>query len=95
MSFKMKRMFNVTMTGDNGLAMGTQQIEAEVIYTITLIQVIDEGTAHATINASVNGQTSTQADVFQFPYAMNGTGLFAQAETAILASEKYAGGIVI
>jgi hypothetical protein len=31
------------MTGDNGLAMGTQQIEAEVIYTITLIQVIDEG----------------------------------------------------
>ena len=46
MSFKMKRMFNVTMTGDNGLAMGTQQVEAEVIYTITLIQVIDEGTAH-------------------------------------------------
>lgn len=57
MSFKMTKTFNATMTGDNGLAMGTQQIEAEVIYTITLIQVIDEGTAHATINASVNGQT--------------------------------------
>ncbi|PHZ92133.1 hypothetical protein CS912_22990 [Klebsiella variicola] len=95
MSFKMTKTFNATMTGDNGLAMGIQQIEAEVIYTITLIQVIDEGTAHATINASVNGQTPTQADVFQFPYTMNGTGLFAQAETAILASEKYAGGIVI
>ena len=57
--------------------------------------MIDEGTAHATINASVNGQTPTQADVFQFPYSMNGTGLFEQAESAILASEKYAGGIVI
>ena len=95
MSFKMTKTFNATMTGDNGLAMGTQQIEADVIYTITLIQVIDEGTAHATINASVNGHTPTQADVFQFPYSMNGTGLFEQAESAILASEKYAGAVAV
>lgn len=95
MSFKMTKTFNATMTGDNGLAMGTQQIEAEVIYTITLIQVIDEGTAHATINASVNGQAPTQTDVFQFPYSMNGTGLFEQAEVAILASEKYVGAVSV
>ncbi|MEA5435247.1 hypothetical protein [Klebsiella variicola] len=95
MPFKMTKTFNATMTSDNGLAMGTQQIEAEVVYTITLIQVVDEGTAHATISASVNGQTPTQADVFQFPYSMDGTGLFEQAEVAILASEKYAGAVAV
>lgn len=95
MSFKITKTLNATMTGDDGIPLGSQQIEAEVIYTISLIQIVDEGTAHATINASVNGQTPTQADVFQFPYSMNGNGLFAQAQTVILASEKYAGAVSV
>ncbi|WP_374733085.1 hypothetical protein [Klebsiella variicola] len=95
MSFKMKKTLNATLTGDNGLSMGSQLVEVDVVYTIVLIQVINDGIAHATINASVNGQSQTQADIFQFPYSMNGTGLFEQAEVAILASEKYVGAVSV
>lgn len=95
MSFKMTKTFDATMTSDGGLIVGTQQIEAEVVYTVTLIQIVDAVVAHATISASVNGQAPAQTDVFQFPYSMSGAGLFEQAESTILASEKYAGAVSI
>ncbi|WP_237085595.1 hypothetical protein [Klebsiella pneumoniae] len=59
-------------------------------YTITLIQVIDDSTAYASVSASVNGQAPKQVDQFEFNYTMEGgKSLFEQAESNLLNSEKY------
>ncbi len=62
----------------------------DVTYTITLIQVIDDSTAYASVSASVNGQAPKQVDQFEFNYTMEGgKSLFEQAESNLLNSEKY------
>ncbi|HEE4116594.1 TPA: hypothetical protein R7D43_000953 [Klebsiella pneumoniae] len=61
-------------------------------YTITLIQVIDDSTAYASVSASVNGQAPRQVDQFEFNYTLEGgKSLFEQAEDSIIKSERYSG----
>ncbi|EPF6138791.1 hypothetical protein RFC95_005517, partial [Klebsiella pneumoniae] len=72
------------------------QVTVDVTYSISLIQVVDDTTAYASVSASVNGQPPKQVDQFEFNYALEGgKSLFEQAESNLLNSIKYAGGIVI
>ncbi|MGK1688181.1 hypothetical protein ACRE96_06755, partial [Klebsiella pneumoniae] len=73
-----------------GTAIGSVQVTVDVTYTITLIQVIDDSTAYASVSASVNGQPPKQVDQFEFNYTLEGgRSLFEQAEEALLINDRY------
>ncbi|HIA9166549.1 TPA: hypothetical protein ACWSOA_000951, partial [Klebsiella pneumoniae] len=75
---------------------GSVQVTVDVTYTITLIQVIDDSTAYASVSASVNGQAPRQVDQFEFNYTLEGgKSLFEQAEDSIIKSERYSGATTV
>ncbi|HCJ1930216.1 hypothetical protein ACJ0L6_22705, partial [Klebsiella pneumoniae] len=68
----------------------------DVTYTITLIQVVDDTTAYASVSASVNGQAPRQVDQFEFNYTLEGgKSLFEQAEDSIINSDGYSGATTV
>lgn len=96
MSFVINKTLNASVTEDSGTVIGSVQVTVDVTYSISLIQVVDDTTAYASVSASVNGQAPKQVDQFEFNYTMGGgKSLFEQAESNLLNSGKYAGGIVI
>ncbi|OWA93381.1 hypothetical protein BV408_17115, partial [Klebsiella pneumoniae] len=65
-------------------------------YPITLIQVVDDTTAYASVSASVNGQAPRQVDQFEFNYTLEGgKSLFEQAEDSIINSDGYSGATTV
>lgn len=96
MSFVINKTLEASVIADSGTAIGSVQVTVDVTYSISLIQVVDDTTAYASVSASVNGQAPKQVDQFEFNYTMEGgKSLFEQAESNLLSSGKYAGGIVI
>ncbi|VGG35603.1 Uncharacterised protein [Klebsiella quasipneumoniae] len=92
MSFVINKTLEASVIADSGTAIGSVQVTVDVTYTITLIQVIDDTTAYASVSASVNGQAPRQVDQFEFSYTLEGgKSLFEQAENSIVESEKYLG----
>ncbi|WIO41048.1 hypothetical protein P2G42_13850 [Klebsiella electrica] len=90
MSFVINKTLDASVIADSGTAIGSVQVTVDVTYTITLIQIIDDTTAYASVSASVNGQAPRQVDQFEFNYSLtDGKGLFEQAESSLLNSEKY------
>ncbi|EMC2368561.1 MULTISPECIES: hypothetical protein [Klebsiella] len=90
MSFVINKTLNASVTEDSGTVIGSVQVTVDVTYSISLIQVVDDTTAYASISASVNGQTPRQVDQFEFNYTLEGgRSLFEQAENAIRSSNKY------
>ncbi|HBV2222195.1 TPA: hypothetical protein MDS13_000948, partial [Klebsiella pneumoniae] len=85
-----------SVIADSGTAIGSVQITVDVTYTITLIQVIDDSTAYASVSASVNGQAPRQVDQFEFNYTLEGgKSLFEQAEDSIINSDGYSGATTV
>ncbi|MDE9079576.1 hypothetical protein, partial [Klebsiella pneumoniae] len=81
---------------DSGTAIGSVQVTVDVTYTITLIQVVDDTTAYASVSASVNGQAPRQVDQFEFNYTLEGgKSLFEQAEDSIINSDGYSGATTV
>ncbi|HIF6999132.1 TPA: hypothetical protein ACX39N_001771, partial [Klebsiella pneumoniae] len=77
-------------------AIGSVQVTVDVTYTITLIQVVDDTTAYASVSASVNGQAPRQVDQFEFNYTLEGgKSLFEQAEDSIINSDGYSGATTV
>ena len=96
MSFVINKTLDASVIADSGTAIGSVQITVDVTYTITLIQVIDDSTAYASVSASVNGQAPRQVDQFEFNYTLEGgKSLFEQAEDSIIKSESYAGATTV
>ena len=96
MSFVINKTLEASVIADSGTAIGSVQVTVDVTYTITLIQVIDDSTAYASVSASVNGQAPRQVDQFEFNYTLEGgKSLFEQAESNLLNSEKYAGVVYV
>ncbi|HGW4338233.1 TPA: hypothetical protein ACNH3Z_001970 [Klebsiella pneumoniae] len=90
MSFVINKTLNASVTEDSGTVIGSVQVTVDVTYSISLIQVVDDTTAYASISASVNGQTPRQVDQFEFNYTLEGgRSLLEQAENAIRSSNKY------
>ena len=95
MSFVINKTLEASVIADSGTAIGSVQVTVDVTYTITLIQVIDDCTAYASVSASVNGQPPRQVDQFEFNYTLEGgKSLFEQALSQILASDKYASSVI-
>ncbi|WP_219989490.1 hypothetical protein, partial [Klebsiella pneumoniae] len=62
----------------------------------TLMQLVDETTAYASVSASVNGQAPKQVDQFEFNYTLEGgKSLFEQAEDSIINSDGYSGATTV
>lgn len=92
MSFVINKTLEASVIADSGTAIGSVQVTVDVTYTITLIQVIDDSTAYASVSASVNGQAPRQVDQFEFNYTLEGgKSLFEQAEDSIINSDGYSG----
>ena len=92
MSFVINKTLEASVIADSGTAIGSVQVTVDVTYTITLIQVIDDSTAYASVSASVNGQPPRQVDQFEFNYTLEGgKSLFEQAEDSITNSDGYSG----
>ena len=90
MSFVINKTLEASVIADSGTAIGSVQVTVDVTYTITLIQVIDDCTAYASVSASVNGQPPKQVDQFEFNYTLEGgRSLFEQAEEALLINDRY------
>lgn len=90
MSFVINKTLEASIITDSGTAIGSVQVTVDVTYSISLIQVVDDTTAYASVSASVNGQAPRQVDLFEFNYFLNnGKTLFEQAEEALLISERY------
>ncbi|HBY1996766.1 hypothetical protein ABS831_24935, partial [Klebsiella pneumoniae] len=85
-----------SVIADSGTAIGSVQVTVDVTYTITLIQVVDDTTAYASVSASVNGQAPRQVDQFEFNYTLEGgKSLFEQAEDSIINSDGYSGATTV
>ncbi len=96
MSFVINKTLDASVIADSGTAIGSVQITVDVTYTITLIQVIDDSTAYASVSASVSGQPPRQVDQFEFNYTLEGgKSLFEQAEDSIIKSESYSGATTV
>ncbi|HBQ0243193.1 TPA: hypothetical protein L7I47_001106 [Klebsiella pneumoniae] len=96
MSFVINKTLEASVIADSGTAIGSVQITVDVTYTITLIQVIDDSTAYASVSASVNGQAPRQVDQFEFNYTLEGgKSLFEQAEDSIINSDGYSGATTV
>ncbi|HBY2234120.1 Uncharacterised protein [Klebsiella pneumoniae] len=92
MSFVINKTLEASVIADSGTAIGSVQVTVDVTYTITLIQVVDDTTAYASVSASVNGQAPRQVDQFEFNYTLEGgKSLFEQAEDSIINSDGYSG----
>ena len=96
MSFVINKTLEASVIADSGTAIGSVQVTVDVTYTITLIQVIDDSTAYASVSASVNGQAPRQVDQFEFNYTLEGgKSLFEQAEDSIINSDGYSGATTV
>lgn len=96
MSFVINKTLDASVISESGTAIGLVPVTVDVTYTITLIQVIDDSTAYASVSASVEGQTPKQVGQFEFNYTLgSGKSLFEQAQAQILVSEAYAGAVSI
>ncbi|EIX9650557.1 TPA: hypothetical protein ACNHM3_002860 [Klebsiella pneumoniae] len=96
MSFVINKTLEASVIADSGTAIGSVQVTVDVTYTITLIQVIDDCTAYASVSASVNGQPPRQVDQFEFNYTLEGgKSLFEQAEDSITNSDGYSGATTV
>lgn len=96
MSFVISKTLEANVIADSGTSIGSVLVTVDVTYTITLIQVVDDSTAYASVLASVNGQAPKQVDQFEFKYTLEGgKSLFEQAESALLSSEAYADGVLV
>lgn len=96
MSFVINKTLEASVIADSGTAIGSVQVTVDVTYTITLIQVVDDTTAYASVSASVNGQAPRQVDQFEFNYTLEGgKSLFEQAEDSIIKSERYSGATTV
>lgn len=96
MSFVINKTLEASVITDSGTAIGSVQVTVDVTYSISLIQVVDDTTAYASVSASVNGQAPRQVDQFEFKYTLEGgKSLFEQAESALLSSGAYAGGVLV
>lgn len=94
MSFVINKTLDANVIADSGTTIGTVQVTVAVTYAITLIQLVDDTTAYASVSASVNGQPAKQVDQVEFTYTLEGgKSLFEQAESTLLSSEKYAGAV--
>ncbi|ATN98428.1 Uncharacterised protein [Klebsiella pneumoniae] len=96
MSFVINKTLEASVIADSGTAIGSVQVTVDVTYTITLIQVVDDTTAYASVSASVNGQAPRQVDQFEFNYTLEGgKSLFEQAEDSIINSDGYSGATTV
>ncbi|HHK9752887.1 TPA: hypothetical protein ACQZI6_004909 [Klebsiella pneumoniae] len=96
MSFVINKTLEASVIADSGTAIGSVQVTVDVTYTITLIQVVDDTTAYASVSASVNGQAPRQVDQFEFNYTLEGgKSLFEQAEDSIINSDGYSGATIV
>ena len=92
MSFVINKTLEASVIADSGTAIGSVQVTVDVTYSISLIQVVDDTTAYASVSASVNGQAPRQVDQFEFNYTLEGgKSLFEQAEDSIINSDGYSG----
>ncbi|WP_200783845.1 hypothetical protein [Klebsiella variicola] len=92
MSFIINKTLEASVIADSGTAIGSVQVTVDVTYSISLIQVVDDTTAYASVSASVNGQAPRQVDQFEFNYTLEGgKSLFEQAEDSIINSDGYSG----
>ncbi|MDE8937045.1 hypothetical protein, partial [Klebsiella pneumoniae] len=95
-SFVINKTLEASVIADSGTAIGSVQVTVDVTYTITLIQVVDDTTAYASVSASVNGQAPRQVDQFEFNYTLEGgKSLFEQAEDSIINSDGYSGATTV
>ncbi|MBS3708650.1 hypothetical protein PZW76_15600, partial [Klebsiella pneumoniae] len=94
--FVINKTLEASVIADSGTAIGSVQVTVDVTYTITLIQVVDDTTAYASVSASVNGQAPRQVDQFEFNYTLEGgKSLFEQAEDSIINSDGYSGATTV
>lgn len=81
MSFVINKTLDASVIAGSGTVIGSVQVTVDVTYTITLIQVIDDSAAYASVSASVNGDEQKQVGQFEFKYTLDSAkGLFEQAE---------------
>lgn len=96
MSFVINKTLEASVIADSGTAIGSVQVTVDVTYSISLIQVVDDTTAYASVSASVNGQAPRQVDQFEFNYTLEGgKSLFEQAEDSIINSDGYSGATTV
>jgi hypothetical protein len=92
MSFKLTKSIDATITTQDRLVLGIQNINVEITYQITKIFITAEGSGSALLGMSINGGTPDYGVLYPFSYEPNSP-IFSQAETQIMALDEFSGSV--
>jgi hypothetical protein len=93
MTFKLTKNIDATITTQDGLVLGVQNINVDITYQITKVFITIEGSGFALLSMSINGGSPDYGVLYPFTYELNSP-IFSQAETQIMALNEFVGAIV-